>query len=220
MMMEIAVLIVTGTPEIVRLIDNLASLSWFGFSRVLETEADLRALRMVIAAGYDPSGGAALFDRLDEIAQRRRGRTHWLDTHPGFQDRIAGLRQELARIAARGEPLRVISQHFREETDGIAVTVRRVVRLSEAVLVDIEVENTRRDAVRILTVNAALEVGSAEYGLRLRQTTFDGQVPAGSTVRSTLAFHRPPEAVRKATLSLTVLLPGDESRPLLLDVLL
>lgn len=70
----------------------------FGFSRVSEHQADDTAVDLMIHAGFDPNGLAALFDELSLIVEPMG----MLGTHPDPRNRAARVR---AKIKKRGVPL-------------------------------------------------------------------------------------------------------------------
>ena len=70
----------------------------FGFSRVMEHQADDSAVDLMINAGFDPNGLAALFDELSLIVEPMG----MLGTHPDPRNRAARVR---TKIKKRGVPL-------------------------------------------------------------------------------------------------------------------
>lgn len=60
-----------------------------GYSRDLETEADVEGLKLVIAAGYDPRESPKLFEHLKKELQDEKIREpFFFGTHPRLQERI------------------------------------------------------------------------------------------------------------------------------------
>ena len=62
------------------------------YSRKDEEEADREGLRMLVAAGVDPSGMIAFFERLKATQGNGVTRPQYLSTHPTTAERIAQLR--------------------------------------------------------------------------------------------------------------------------------
>ena len=65
-------------------------------SRADETEADEYGARYANAAGYDPQGLIAFFDKLRKLEGQQPGFAKFLSDHPATTDRIAHLRQFIA----------------------------------------------------------------------------------------------------------------------------
>ena len=73
------------------------------FSRADEREADLRGVRYMANAGYNPEGMATMFDKLMADRQRRPGAVEqFFSTHPLTEDRIADVRREARKYPTRG----------------------------------------------------------------------------------------------------------------------
>lgn len=65
------------------------------FSRDAEREADVRGVRYMARAGYNPLGMATMFEELMADRQRRPGAVEqFFSTHPLTEDRIATVRRE------------------------------------------------------------------------------------------------------------------------------
>jgi len=64
-----------------------------GYSQGQETNADSRAVQLLIASGYDPNGLARFLKRLEE---RKGGSAKLFSTHPGTADRIARVSSQAA----------------------------------------------------------------------------------------------------------------------------
>jgi predicted Zn-dependent protease len=66
---------------------TLASVS--GYSRELETEADMEGLNLIIRAGYDPEEASKLFSHLKkEIEEEKKKEPFFFGTHPRLQERV------------------------------------------------------------------------------------------------------------------------------------
>jgi len=66
---------------------TLASVS--GYSRDLETEADMEGLNLIIRAGYDPEEASKLFSHLKkEIEEEKKKEPFFFGTHPRLQERV------------------------------------------------------------------------------------------------------------------------------------
>lgn len=73
------------------------------FSRDDEREADVRGVRYMANAGYNPLGMATMFDKLMADRQRRPSRVEqFFSTHPLTEDRIADVRAEARKYPTRG----------------------------------------------------------------------------------------------------------------------
>ncbi len=72
------------------------------YSRAAEEEADADGMRMLLAAGIDPSGMIAFFERLRKEAPNLPDTLEYLSTHPATERRIERLRA----LAAAGQPAR------------------------------------------------------------------------------------------------------------------
>ncbi|MBI5342651.1 MAG: M48 family metalloprotease [Deltaproteobacteria bacterium] len=60
-----------------------------GYSRELETEADMEGIKLVVAAGYDPREAPKLFEHLKkEIEEEKISEPFFFGTHPRIQERI------------------------------------------------------------------------------------------------------------------------------------
>jgi len=73
------------------------------FSRDDEREADVRGVRYMARAGYNPEGMATMFEKL--VADRRRDPSsveQFFSTHPLTEDRITDVRREARKYPARG----------------------------------------------------------------------------------------------------------------------
>lgn len=60
-----------------------------GYSREQETDADKRAVKLVMAAGYDPNAYKAFLQRVR--AGQSSGKSNIMSTHPGLDQRIAAV---------------------------------------------------------------------------------------------------------------------------------
>ena len=60
-----------------------------GYSRDLETEADMVGIRLVVQAGYDPNEAPKLFEHLTKkLAEEKTREPFFFGTHPKLRDRI------------------------------------------------------------------------------------------------------------------------------------
>jgi Zn-dependent protease with chaperone function len=75
------------------LLDNAAALGALNYSREHETEADLKGLELVYAAGLDPEGMVSFFEKILEFSGSNAA-MEWFSTHPDTKNRI----DELKRI--------------------------------------------------------------------------------------------------------------------------
>jgi predicted Zn-dependent protease len=85
-------------------LDSARTLAALEYSRGLEEEADAEGMRMLLAAGIDPAGMQAFFERLAgeaEIPQVFK----YLSTHPSPQERLTRLRTLARQPAPPPRPL-------------------------------------------------------------------------------------------------------------------
>jgi predicted Zn-dependent protease len=68
-----------------------------GYSQGQETNADSRAVQLLMASGYDPNGLTRFLKRLEE---RKGGSAKLFSTHPGTADRIARVSSQAAGAKA------------------------------------------------------------------------------------------------------------------------
>lgn len=83
-----------------RLTDGLArggaNLLTLEFSREDESEADLVGMELAARAGYDPSAGVALWQKMS--AASKGAPPQWLSTHPSGKSRIADIQRNLPKV--------------------------------------------------------------------------------------------------------------------------
>jgi predicted Zn-dependent protease len=72
---------------------TVARIALGGYSRNLETEADLRGIRIAEAAGFDPRAAITALLKIDPLGLAGTG--DLFDDHPSTAQRIARIRQEL-----------------------------------------------------------------------------------------------------------------------------
>ncbi len=79
-----------GLGEFATLIGALGTLaSVTGYSRDLETEADMEGLKLMMKAGYDPEESSKLFSHLKkEIEEEKKKEPFFFGTHPRLQERV------------------------------------------------------------------------------------------------------------------------------------
>lgn len=79
-----------GIGEIATLIGALGTLaSVTGYSRELETEADMEGLKLMVKAGYDPEEAPKLFTHLKKaIEEEKKKEPFFFGTHPRLQERV------------------------------------------------------------------------------------------------------------------------------------
>jgi beta-barrel assembly-enhancing protease len=71
------------------------------FSRAAEHEADRVGFQMLAAAGYDPYGMSAFFERLDRSTMADNGVPAYVRTHPLTSERIADMEDRARRVPYR-----------------------------------------------------------------------------------------------------------------------
>jgi predicted Zn-dependent protease len=80
----------------------MASIS--GYSKELETEADVEGLKLIAAAGYDPDEAPKLFDHLKRyIEEEKIQEPFFFGTHPRLQERIANYERLLKTQSRKGD---------------------------------------------------------------------------------------------------------------------
>ena len=62
-----------------------------GYSRALEQEADMEAVRLAKAAGFDARASIRALERLSRVAPDNSGLAEYFSTHPSFSERIRDL---------------------------------------------------------------------------------------------------------------------------------
>lgn len=67
------------------------------YSREHETEADVRGMRYLVRAGFQPEEAPKLWERMAELGS---GGPAWLSTHPDSMERAAKLREMIPQIIA------------------------------------------------------------------------------------------------------------------------
>jgi Zn-dependent protease with chaperone function len=79
-----------GIGDLATLIGALGTLgSVTGYSRELETEADMEGLKLMVEAGYDPEEAPKLFTHLKkEIEEEKKKEPFFFGTHPRLQERV------------------------------------------------------------------------------------------------------------------------------------
>lgn len=119
---------VAGVGSLGNLAQQYAQVATLGFSRNQEYQADTLGTRYVIAAGYDPIGGAkilASLGRADALQLRVQGKDNrstpeWASTHPNSASRVQR-EQSLALQSGRaGKGLRNRDQ-FLAQIEGLTV---------------------------------------------------------------------------------------------------
>jgi predicted Zn-dependent protease len=86
-------------------VEAARTLGTLRYSRQAEEEADLEGLRLLEAAGIDPSGMVTFFETLQRTDGDLAGTLGYLSTHPSTTERIARLRAAIPAPAAGVEPL-------------------------------------------------------------------------------------------------------------------
>lgn len=96
------------------LLSQTAQLRTLSFSRDQEYQADTLGTRYIVAAGYDPLGGANILEslgRADALQLRIQGKGNrslpeWASTHPNSQNRVQRERQLAIQTGRAGKGLR------------------------------------------------------------------------------------------------------------------
>ncbi len=71
------------------------------YSRDLETEADLHGLKLMKENGIDGTGMLELMKLLEDGKESGAGEFSFLNTHPGFSERIQNIRKEMIKVETR-----------------------------------------------------------------------------------------------------------------------
>lgn len=119
---------VLGSDAFGSLLSRGAQLRTLSFSRDQEYQADTLGTRYVVAAGYDPLGGAnilASLGRADALQLRIQGKDNrsapeWASTHPNSQNRVQRERQLAIQSGRAGKGLRNRDQ-FLAQIEGLTV---------------------------------------------------------------------------------------------------
>lgn len=182
--------IVTGSRAAVDFLRFMLDLAMLGFSRELETEADIEALRMMVEAGYDPAKAGQTLAWFNDATGRRQERTHWAGTHPGFADRVTAVNAAYSNFPARGLPLRVRHLRSRSQVGNLLLTGGRLVEQSDAWIVSMTLENAAEVGGTILAAQASLTSPDGELPVRFLRSTLPGEIPARSQISGTLVFEK------------------------------
>lgn len=182
--------IVTGSRVAVDFLRFMLDLAMLGFSRELETEADIEALRMMVEAGYDPAKAAQTLAWFNEATGRRQERTHWAGTHPGFADRVTAVNTAYSAFPARGLPLRVRHLRSRVQSGNLVLTGGRLVEQVDAWMLSVTLENTAEVGATILAAQTALTSPDGELPVRFLRSTLPGEIAAKSQISGTLVFEK------------------------------
>ncbi len=93
-----------------------ANLVMLGYSRGDENDADKRAVRYMLKAGYDPHGLARFFELLQTKGDRGGGGlASYLRTHPPTGDRVKRVREEIAKQGGSSSSSGMAYRRFPEE---------------------------------------------------------------------------------------------------------
>ena len=119
---------VVGAGSLGNFAQQYAQIATLGFSRDQEYQADALGTRYVIAAGYDPLGGAkilASLSRADALQLRIQGKDNrstpeWASTHPNSQNRIQREQALAVNSGRAGKGLRNRDQ-FLAQIEGLTV---------------------------------------------------------------------------------------------------
>lgn len=113
-------------PFTLGLADIFLVLSIYGYSRDLESEADVHGAAAMLAAGYDPREAARFFDllRLDPEEEEPKRATAW-SSHPDLAVRAERMRAESATLLENRDPatLRTDAAAYRSRVRGVTVAV-------------------------------------------------------------------------------------------------
>jgi predicted Zn-dependent protease len=106
-----------------------------GYSRDLEREADQRSIEMLIASGYEPSEALRVFERLrEDVEASDQGGPYAYASHPHIEERIASVKELLAKRPPGAAPGHVGDAEFQERTAGVLVANAELELASGAVV--------------------------------------------------------------------------------------
>ncbi len=119
---------VAGVGSLGNLAQQYAQVATLGFSRNQEYQADTLGTRYVLAAGYDPLGGAkilAALGRADALQLRIQGKDsrstpEWASTHPNSANRVQRERLLAQQSGRAGQGIRNRDQ-FLAQIEGLTV---------------------------------------------------------------------------------------------------
>lgn len=209
--LNLLVLIATGSSVAGDVAELLVRVANLGHSRELEMEADVEGCRMMVEAGFDPEKAVAALQLFNEVTGRRQEQTHWTGTHPGFADRIARLTQARQRLLDQGLPARVF--YFSEEVTAASLTLRpaRLAERAREWTVLVEIRNGTASAVAInnTAIRLVLSDGNT-VNLSFLRSTLGAEVPPNGRITGTVVFDRPDPAVRPARLIIPLAGPSGE----------
>ncbi len=88
-----------------------------GYSRNSERDADLMAVELMLALGYNPRALINVLQRMDQLYEQSPGGPGFFQTHPDPSDRVADLERELRRdeLPSIAAPVLTIRQQRFEE---------------------------------------------------------------------------------------------------------
>jgi Zn-dependent protease with chaperone function len=81
--------------QVARGVSNVTMLK---FSRDDESEADLLGMDLSARAGFDPSAGISLWEKMSGASSGQGTPPQWLSTHPSHESRIADIRKALPKV--------------------------------------------------------------------------------------------------------------------------
>lgn len=119
-------------------------LSFLQFSRSAETEADLLGVQYLYAAGYDPTGMATMFEKLNQKNKKKPGTLSKIfSTHPQSLDRRDACLALVARFPEKEEYIISTSEFQRVKAHLLKTTNAKA-----GIISDIEDEETGRPTLK------------------------------------------------------------------------
>jgi predicted Zn-dependent protease len=100
--------LIGGLPaigELSRVLGEIsAKASIYGYSRDLETEADMEGIKLVVKAGYDPREAPKLFGHLKaEMKEEDQDEPFFFSTHPRLEERQENYNDFLSKLGGQSE---------------------------------------------------------------------------------------------------------------------
>jgi predicted Zn-dependent protease len=101
-------------------------MTFLGFSRAFESEADLLGLEYLYKTGYDPNGMVDIFEKIEALNKTKPGRvSKYFSTHPPTGDRIVTVQRNIQTLLKAQPEYIVTTSEFDNVKARLAVLERR-----------------------------------------------------------------------------------------------